>query len=339
MHAQRLIVERGGEDLVVGLEFHASMPVSLVHAYHALHQLGQFDAEPGTAKFKRSGSGPFSFEGNLAGRTPEEKRITLALWPAEVPCPFDPVQEKEPFVIREWLLLAARMPADEATGRKLRDWHRNQQQLRRGEVLDRCYAMAAARHSTGFLLASLENAPDPSVLKERIYPAAIKAFAENRSPQVLAMIEKNDSPLGQALKEAIKEHKVEKKHNPPAELLARGEGVYARTCAACHQSNGSGVDGAFPPLDGNARVAGNPEALIKIVLHGLAGPVEVPGKLAVNSLMPPVVGLSDAEIAEVLSFVRHSWTNDAAAVSAEEAGKVRAATKERQAAWTVGELK
>ena len=58
-------------------------------------------------------------------------------------------------MVREWLLLAARMPADEALGRKLRDWHRNQQQLRRGEVLDRCFAAAAARHATGFLLASL----------------------------------------------------------------------------------------------------------------------------------------------------------------------------------------
>jgi uncharacterized protein len=339
LHAQRMIVERGGEDLIGELEFQAVMPISSVHAYHAMAQLGQFDAVPGEGRFKKQWSGSFVFGGNLATSTPEEQRVQLSVWPGEVPCAFAPSRDKDPFVVREWLLLAARMPANEETGRKLRGWHRDRQEFRRGEVLDRCFAAAAARHSTGFLLASLENPPNPSVLKERIYPSAIRAFAENRSPQVMAALEKDESPLGKALNEAIKEHKVEKKHNPPGELLARGEAVYARTCAACHQSNGSGVDGAFPPLDGNARVAGDPEALVKIVLHGLAGPVEVPGKLTVNSLMPPVVGLSDAEIAEVLSFVRHAWSNDAAAVSAEEVGKVRAATKARQAAWTVGELR
>jgi len=115
--------------------------------------------------------------------------------------------------------------------------------------------------------------------------------------------------------------------------------VYARTCAACHQSNGAGVDSAFPPLDGNARVAGAAEPLVKIILHGLTGPVEVPGKPTVNSLMPPVVGLNDGEIADVLTFVRHAWANDAEAVKEAEVSQVRAATKDRQAAWTSGELK
>ena len=329
-HAQRLIMEQGNRDLIPQLADAAGGEHG-IHALYALSSLGHFepDSADGVALLKKV----------LGSDDASRRRSGLALWPAEVPCIYEPFQETDPFALREWLLLTARMPADEALGRKLRDWHRTRQQLRRGEVLDRCFAAAAARHSTGFLLASLERAPDPSVLKERVYPAAIKAFGENRSPRVLAALEKDDSPLGRALKDAMKDRQVMKRHHPPAEQLARGEAVYARTCAACHQSNGSGVDGAFPPLDGNARVAGEPEVLVKIVLHGLAGPVEVPGKLAVNSLMPPVAGLSDAEIAEVLSFVRHAWSNDAAAVSAEEVAKVRAATKDRQAAWTAAELK
>jgi putative membrane-bound dehydrogenase-like protein len=329
LHAQRLIVEKGDKEMIPPLVHRARD----IHSLYALAGLGYFKKE--------------SKESILllldildASADPVARRVALVVLPAEVPIPpLKPEYESDPFFYREWLLLAARSPADEKLGRSLRDWHRNRQQLRRGEVLDRCFAAAAARHATGFLLASLENPPDPSVLKERIYPAAIKAFAANRSPQVLAALEKDDSLLGRALKEAIKEHRIEKKHNPPAGQLARGEAVYARTCAACHQSNGSGVDGAFPPLDGNARVAGEPGALVKIVLHGLTGPVGVPGKLAVNSLMPPVIGLTDAEIADVLSFVRHAWSNDAAAIPAEEVAKVRAATKDRQAAWTAGELK
>ena len=53
------------------------------------------------------------------------------------------------------------------------------------------------------------------------------------------------------------------------------EAIYACTCAACHQNGGTGVDGAFPPLDGPALLLGKPEHAIRIVLHGLTGPVEV----------------------------------------------------------------
>ncbi|QJE96552.1 PVC-type heme-binding CxxCH protein [Luteolibacter luteus] len=330
LHAQRLLVESGKKDIASSL-ISAAKEEHGIHALHALKQLGALapDQSQGTALLSELSRNPSA----------DLRRTALSLWPAETSCDFDPLKEPDPFVIREWLLLAARMPADETLGRKLRDWHRSQQHLRRGEVLDRCFAVAAARHSTGFLLASLANAPDPSVLKERIYPAAIKAFAASRSPQVLALLEKDTSPLGNALKEAVKDHHVEKKHNPPADQLARGEAVYARTCAACHQSNGTGVDGAFPPLDGNASIAGNPDALVKIVLHGLTGPVEVPGKLAVNSLMPPVIGLNDADIADVLTFVRHAWSNDAPAVNPAVVAPLRESTKDRQAPWTAAELK
>ncbi|WP_052573476.1 PVC-type heme-binding CxxCH protein [Haloferula sp. BvORR071] len=326
LHAQRLIVEGGHKELIPQLTRNGRN----VHSLYALAGLGYF---------RKDAPGCLDVLKDVRDASTQDRRAAYALWPAEAPCDFDPKWEADPFVIREWLLLAARMPADEALGRKLRDWHRNQQKLRQGEVLDRCYAMAAARHYVGFLLASLENPPDPSVLKERIYPAAIKAFAQGRAPQVLAALEKNNSPLGKAMKEALQEHKIEKKHTPPAEQLTRGEAVYARTCAACHQSAGTGVDGAFPPLDGNARIAGNPETLVKIVLSGLTGPVEVPGKLQVNSLMPPVLGLSDAEIADVLSFVRHSWLNDAAPVNESIVAPLREASKARQAPWTAAELK
>lgn len=331
LHAQRLIMESGKRELIPQLVEIAPRGEYGIHALYALSALGYFKADS---------AGGMALLKDLTGSgLPVLRRSALALWPAEVPCAFDPLKEQDPFVVREWLLLAARMPSNEALGRKLRDWHRNQQQLRRGEVLDRCFAAAAAQHSTGFLLASLENAPDPSVLKERIYPAAIKAFAANRSPQVLALLEKDNSPLAQALKDSIKDKHIEKKHNPPADQLARGEAVYARSCAACHQNSGIGVDGAFPPLDGNARIAGDPEGLVKIVLNGLAGPVVVPGKLQVNSLMPPVLGLSDAEIADVLSFVRHSWSNDAAPVNPIAIAPIREATKARQTPWTEAELK
>ncbi len=330
LHAQRKIVENGDRVFVPHLKAAAAGEHG-VHTLYALAGLGFFGPE--------SDEGVSFLSETLGHASPGHRRAALALWPAERECPLDPLRESDPFVIREWLLLAARMPADEALGRRLRDWHRNAQHLRRGVVLDRCFAAAAARHATGFLLASLETSPDPSVLGERIYPAAIRAFAENRSPQVLGRLEGDDSPLAAALRDAVKEKIAAKEHHPPAERLARGEAIYARTCAACHQNNGAGVDGAFPPLDGSKLMLGDPANAIRIVLHGMTGPVEISGRLTVDSLMPPVLGLADAEIADVLTYVRHAWSNDAPAVPEAEVAKVREATKDRREPWSGEELR
>lgn len=330
LQAQRLIVERGGRDLVAPLAAMAAGEQG-VQALWALAGLGYFAED--------SAAGRALLETLMRDPDAAHRRTALALWPAGKPCDFAVLQERDSFVVREWLLLAARMPADEALGRQLREWHRSAQPLRAGEVLDRCFAAAAARHSTGFLLASLETPPDPSVLKERIYPAAIHAFAEGRSPQILARLEGDSSPLATALKEAVRDRVIAKKFTPAAPRLASGEGVYERTCAACHQRSGAGVDGAFPPLDGSARTTGAPEAVIRIVLHGLSGPVEPAGRPKVDSLMPPVAGLSDAEVADVITYVRHAWSNDAAEVSAAEVAKVRERDKDRSTPWTAAELR
>lgn len=116
-----------------------------------------------------------------------------------------------------------------------------------------------------------------------------------------------------------------------------GATVYSGTCAACHQANGEGSPGLFPPLAGSEYVAGNPQRLMRIVLHGLSGPVTVKGA-TYSGQMPPWQQLSDAEVAAVLSYIRSSWGNTAAAVSAEEVSAERAATASRSGPFTVGEL-
>lgn len=331
LHAQRRLVESGRTSLNPLLK----TAVAKAHGIHALQ------VQAGLGYFAPENKEGLDWLAEVLRSQPgaELRRTALSLWPAEVECPFDPLQESEPFVLREWLLLAARRAPDEALGRQLRAWHRTQPHLRRGETLDRCFAAAAARHATGFLLASLDEPPDGSALKERIYPAAIRAFAESRSPQVLVRLEKDDSPLARALKEAAAPKFSAKTHRPPADSLARGEALYARTCAACHQSHGRGLEGAFPPLDGSPRVTGAPDVAARIVWHGLLGPVDVPGQPTINSLMPPVPGLSDADLADVLTYIRHAWSNDAAAVSPSDIATIRAATKDRATPWTLEELK
>lgn len=116
-----------------------------------------------------------------------------------------------------------------------------------------------------------------------------------------------------------------------------GATVYAGTCAACHQANGEGSPGLFPPLAGSEFVTGNPERLTRIVLHGLSGPVTVKGATYTGQ-MPPWQQLSDAEVAAVLTYIRSSWGNTAPEIKADEVAGVRSATATRSGPWTVAEL-
>ena len=119
--------------------------------------------------------------------------------------------------------------------------------------------------------------------------------------------------------------------------MKRGAAVYARTCIACHQPTGMGLPPVFPPIANAPIVVGNPELPIKFILQGLMGPITVNG-MTYNSMMPPVPGVSDAEIADVLTYVRQSFGNQGNPVSADQVKAVRAATAGRTAPWTTAEL-
>jgi mono/diheme cytochrome c family protein len=122
-----------------------------------------------------------------------------------------------------------------------------------------------------------------------------------------------------------------------AETLKRGAAVYARTCIACHQPTGKGLPPVFPSIAGTPIVTGNPELPIKFILHGLMGPITVDG-ITFNSMMPPVAGVNDQEIADVLTYVRQSFGNKANAVTPAQVKAVRDATAGRTAPWNTAEL-
>ncbi len=96
-------------------------------------------------------------------------------------------------------------------------------------------------------------------------------------------------------------------------LVEQGRSAYA-ICAACHQADGRGLASIAPPLAGAASVTGAPEALIDIVLRGRDVDAAYPN-------MPPLAGLSDEQLAAILTYVRQAWGNAAPAVAA---GDVRA---------------
>jgi mono/diheme cytochrome c family protein len=103
-------------------------------------------------------------------------------------------------------------------------------------------------------------------------------------------------------------------------------------CNTCHQPNGVGVPGAIPPLVESEWVAGSEERLIRIVLHGLMGPIKVKGT-DYNGAMPAfgrVAGggynWSDDKIAAVLTYIRQDFGNKAGPITTEKVTEIR--TKE-----------
>jgi len=128
--------------------------------------------------------------------------------------------------------------------------------------------------------------------------------------------------------------------DPERDLVNRGIAVYNRpTCVACHQGNGQGTPPTFPPLSGSEWVLEkDPSRIIRIVLDGMTGPVQVKGQ-TFNNLMPPWrPTLNDEEIAQVLTYVRKSWGNDALPVKTDQVATVRKETATRTTPWTAAEL-
>ena len=131
----------------------------------------------------------------------------------------------------------------------------------------------------------------------------------------------------------------------PEEFIALGKRLYNDgACNTCHQVNGQGLPGAIPPLVGAEWVTGSEERLIRIVLHGITGPITVKGQ-TYNSFMPPfgrgipnsMKNWSDDRVAAVLTYIRQEWGNQAPPITPEKVTEVR--TKEgSHGAWTAADL-
>jgi len=96
----------------------------------------------------------------------------------------------------------------------------------------------------------------------------------------------------------------------------QGAVVYAQDCASCHQADGRGVPGAFPPLANDKLVQGDARYLARVVLYGLQGQVTVNGQTFNGALPGFAPSLSDEQIGQALNYIRGAWGNHAAAVGA-----------------------
>ncbi len=158
-----------------------------------------------------------------------------------------------------------------------------------------------------------------------------------------------NSVLYKRLASVIKHRNDRLKNRNPETLkkeFPKGAAIFASTCQTCHGPDGNGITSLAPPLNRSQWVNGDKTTLLSIVLAGLTGPVEVNGHVykapEVAGDMPGIgnnTEFSDEDIAQLLSFIRRSWQNDADKVQTAEVTTMRTKLKSRQKAFTVPELK
>ncbi len=119
-----------------------------------------------------------------------------------------------------------------------------------------------------------------------------------------------------------------------------GRAIYRESCLPCHQIHGKGMPSLAPPLTGSPWVLEGETRLIRIVLHGLRGPIQVAGA-EWNLIMPGQAAnprLTDENLAAVLTYVRREWGHTAAPVEPGTVARIRAESRDRVLPWTVEEL-
>lgn len=110
----------------------------------------------------------------------------------------------------------------------------------------------------------------------------------------------------------------------PQVWIAKGKGVYGTVCISCHGGTGEGTPGKYPPLKGSEWVIHGEERPVSIVLAGITGPLHVKGAVFGSDPMPAQAGSkSNAEIAQVISYIRNEWGNKASIVYDDQVDIVR----------------
>ena len=296
--AQRLIVERGSQQdeirLVEVLE--SSKPLGRLHALWCLEGLGLLQAKHISFALK-SGNEKFSSSALMAALSLGQREKN-ALVPAVAALEAG----------KESSIYKARLLADTGTSKALEA-----------------------------LVGALKKNGKNPIVKEAAFTGL-----KNREAVFLGVNNGrfNDSSLDKWLQEALQKNlrkveppKIEGQH---LASFQRGEKLYMgrAACIGCHGADGAGLDNLGPPLDGSDWVTGNTTRLAKVLLHGLQGPIMVSGKrYAPPGAMPGLSmnpTISDQDIADILTFTRHAWSNRSTPVNESFIKESREKSKDQQ---------
>jgi mono/diheme cytochrome c family protein len=170
--------------------------------------------------------------------------------------------------------------------------------------------------------------------------AAVKPVALPAKPVKLIAVAEGGGDLAAAAKPVVDDLTWPGKPMPPAPkntrtpeeeaLFKAGQGVYATNCAGCHQANGQGAPHIAAALAGSPIVNGRPEGVLRVLLNGKDG--------AIGEMPPVGKSLSDEQLAQVLTYVRGSFGNNASAIHPAVAKEFRQMYAYRTKPWTDQEL-
>ncbi len=191
-------------------------------------------------------------------------------------------------------------------------------------------------------------APDLNRLRRETNPRFILLQEE---PTLIAKLEAHGDQKAKEISEGLKlilawPGKPGFTPPPPAkpltpadqELFAKGKELYTSTCAGCHQASGFGAEGIAPPLVDSEWVLGTPERSVRILLHGLSGPIRVNNRNFALEMPPLGALLDDPSVAAILTYIRREWGHTAPPVSPAQITSIRANIGTRTAPWTEPEL-
>ncbi|MBM3868769.1 MAG: c-type cytochrome [Verrucomicrobia bacterium] len=190
------------------------------------------------------------------------------------------------------------------------------------------------------LLGSLATHPTVTAkrpIKLDAEPAALAKFAQSKDAAMVKALAWFKNTVVWPGKPGVVVPATKALTNQEQLLFDNGRQTYAGLCAACHQPTGKGLEGLAPPLAESEWVLGEPERIVKVVMHGLRGPIKVKG-MTYSYDMPAAGFLTDEQIAGVLTYVRREWDHEASPVSVDLVKKIRAENKGRTDAWTEAEL-
>ncbi len=343
LHAQRLIVEAGNQDAIAALEplitqnataEGSEKPLAAVHAIWAVQGLG---TAPGT-------KGHAILTAALKNNDPLIRRHALTALGASDPSTIAALPDlitsaKSP---REQLLLltsAAQSSSNDLIAAAVLTFANANQNP--DEHLRQAASLAMRRQGTALLAAALKADPAESWFLGEILEIAKRVAASPNRPALDALLASAPEAWRTRLAPVIATAGAP---TPAAtqlpEHLVEGRNHYMKACIECHQADGNGVPGTFPPLAGSEWVAGDKNTLLRILLGGLYGPIKVKG-VDYNSVMPGHSHVSDEELAAIASFVRFAFADKKEpAITPAEIKALRPEIEARKfAPWTFEDLK
>ena len=214
---------------------------------------------------------------------------------------------------------------------------------RKPERIEQALAIIAAlplRSQQVTLLGSLTAHPTVTAkrpVKLAAEPASLAKLSKSKDAAMVKALAWFKSTVVWPGKPGVIVPTVKALTNEQQQLFDYGKQTYAGLCTACHQPTGKGLEGLAPPLADSEWVNGDPERIVKVIMHGLRGPIKVKG-VAYSYDMPAAGFLTDEQIAGVLTYIRREWDHEAAPVPVDLVQKIRAETKGRTDAWTEPEL-